>query len=151
KAASLLAYLAYYRHQAHPREVLMEMLWPDCDPDTGRNRLSTALWSLRRQLEPPGTFAGNILQADRFAVSLNPAAITTDVAAFKVALRNAARATDRIDQVRFVRAALDLYRGEMLPGFYEDWLLTERERLVELHGRATRWLRNHQEQNDDLG
>lgn len=26
KSASLLAYLAYYRHQTHPREILMEML-----------------------------------------------------------------------------------------------------------------------------
>jgi DNA-binding SARP family transcriptional activator len=26
QAASLLAYLAFYRHQAHPREILCEML-----------------------------------------------------------------------------------------------------------------------------
>src|SRR6476646_8895959 len=58
KNAMLLAYLAYYRHQQHPREVLLELLWPDCDPEAGKKRLRTALWSLRRQLEPPGTSSG---------------------------------------------------------------------------------------------
>src|SRR5215468_8335971 len=73
KTASLLAYLAYHRHQQHPRELLIEMLWPECDPAAGRNRLSTALCSLRRQLEPPGTPSGSVLQTTHFAVGLNSA------------------------------------------------------------------------------
>jgi DNA-binding SARP family transcriptional activator len=47
-AASLLAYLAFYRHQSHPREVLIEMLWPGAPPKDARAHLSDALWSLRR-------------------------------------------------------------------------------------------------------
>jgi DNA-binding SARP family transcriptional activator len=31
KAAALLAYLAYYLHRQHPREVLIEILWPESD------------------------------------------------------------------------------------------------------------------------
>src|SRR5438876_10347187 len=54
KAASLLAYLAYHFPQAHPREVLIEMLWPEVEPATGRNRLRMALTFLRHPLEPPG-------------------------------------------------------------------------------------------------
>src|SRR5690348_1724002 len=72
KCAVLLAYLAYYRQQAHPREVLIEMLWPECEPGVGRQRLWLALSSLRRQLEPPGVPSGTVLQADRFNVRLNP-------------------------------------------------------------------------------
>ena len=53
KNASLLAYLAFHLHLSHPREALIELLWPECDPAVGRDRLSTALTSLRRQLEPP--------------------------------------------------------------------------------------------------
>jgi predicted ATPase len=32
------------------------------------------------------------------------------------------------------------YRGELLPGFYEDWILTEREHLAELYRQALRRL-----------
>ncbi|MCA1596217.1 MAG: tetratricopeptide repeat protein [Chloroflexi bacterium] len=31
---------------------------------------------------------------------------------------------------------MDLYRGELLPGFYDDWVLLERERLAALHRRV---------------
>src|SRR5579871_2458711 len=76
KAASLLAYLAYYSHQRHPREVLLEMLWPDLAPTAGRDNLSTTLSSLRHQLEPPGVPAGTVLVADRSAVGVDPAALS---------------------------------------------------------------------------
>src|SRR5690349_3422098 len=34
KVASLFAYLAYYLRQAHSREILVEMLWPESDVPT---------------------------------------------------------------------------------------------------------------------
>jgi len=57
KIGLLLAYLAYYPHRSHPREALIELLWPECEPQAGRNNLSVSLSWLRRQLEPrgPGT------------------------------------------------------------------------------------------------
>lgn len=41
KAAHLLAYLACHPAQETPREVLIERLWPDSDPEAGRVRLRT--------------------------------------------------------------------------------------------------------------
>ena len=64
KAASLLAYLAYDLSRVRPREVLCELLWPGADPATSKQRLSLALTSLRRQLEPPGISRGAVLVAD---------------------------------------------------------------------------------------
>src|SRR3979409_973163 len=72
--AGLLAYLAYYSQRSHPREELVELLWPESDPAKGRHRLCQALYSLRRQLEPPGTAHGALLQATRHSLGLNPAA-----------------------------------------------------------------------------
>ena len=43
KSAALLAYLAFYGQRAHGRETLIEMLWPQLDPDKGRPNLSVAL------------------------------------------------------------------------------------------------------------
>lgn len=143
KTASLLAYLAYHRHQQHPREVLMEALWPECDPKVGRNRLSVALSALRRQLEPPGIPQGSLIQADRFAVSLNPAAVTTDVAEFCAALHKAARATNLAERNQLLQHALSHCHSELLPGFYEDWVLTEQRRLEEMKEQAARFLAAH--------
>ena len=80
KVASLFAYLAYHLRQAHSREILIELLWPESDVPTLRNSLSVALSSLRNQFEPPGTPQGTVLRADRFSVGLNPTTVTTDVA-----------------------------------------------------------------------
>src|SRR5690242_2886489 len=86
KAASLLAYLAYHLHRSHPREQLIELLWPGSALQAGRSNLRSELASLRRQLEPPGVPPGAILLADRATLQVNPAVCTTDVARFEAVL-----------------------------------------------------------------
>src|SRR6185369_9198231 len=66
KTAALLAYLSYHRHRSHPRETLVNLCWPEADPDSARHSLSLALSSLRSQLEPPGVPAGAVIVADRW-------------------------------------------------------------------------------------
>jgi DNA-binding SARP family transcriptional activator len=87
---ALLGFLAYRLGTRQPRDLLVELLWPECDCDTGRLRFRVALNSLRRQLEPPGVPAGSVLLADRTSVQLNPERVATDVAEFRTALRAAA-------------------------------------------------------------
>jgi hypothetical protein len=138
KAAALLAYLAYFPQQAHPREVLIELLWPGGEPQASRASLSQALSTLRRQLEPPGRVpAGSLIRATHAAVQLNPEALTTDVAGFEATLEQAARAGSTAERAQLLRQAVDRYTGELLPGFYEDWVLTSGSawRIV-LRGRS---------------
>ena len=119
KVASLLAYLALHVGRDCSRDVLCEALWPDGDPHETRNRLRVTLSSLRRQLEPPGVPAGAVLDTTvTNAVRLRAESVSVDVAAFETALRNRDTATARA-----------VYKGELLPTFYEEWILTERERL----------------------
>jgi DNA-binding SARP family transcriptional activator len=68
KAGALLAYLAYHLQRSHLRDQLIELLWPDSDPDTGRNNLSRELSWLRDQLEPAGAPGGAVIAADRAAI-----------------------------------------------------------------------------------
>ena len=140
KTAALLAYLAYHLHSVHPREVLADVLWTESPPETGRHRLRQAISSLRRQLEPPGVPQGTVIVSNRFSVRLNPHAITTDVAEFEAALQSARQSHNDSDKAKFLTAAADLYRGELLPGFYEDWVEGERARLSEAYFRAMRQL-----------
>ena len=132
KTGSLLAYLAYYPRRTHSREQLMERFWPDGAPDASRLSLRVALASLRRQLEPPGILAGSVLQTRGNAyVGLNPDSFATDVAAFNQGLHAAARAASPPEKIRRLDEAIALYPGELLPGFYDDWILLERETLAQ--------------------
>ena len=150
KIGGLLAFLACHPRQVHSREVLIEMFWPDGVPEAGRASLSTALSSLRHQLEPPGTPAGAVLRADRYSVSVNPAAVITDVAEFEQALREAAKAGSAIERAQLLSRAVNLYQGRLLPGFYEDWISSEQERLSTLYFGAVGGLIRHLVQNSDI-
>lgn len=119
KVAALLAYLALFPRNPHSREELIEMLWAEADPDVGLPRFRQALYALRRQMEPPGTPPGSVLLADRYTVQLNPAAFTCDALDF-----------ERLVRQKRIADARALYTGELLPGFYEDWILRERDRLA---------------------
>lgn len=143
KTAALLAFLAYHRRRSHPREALIELLWPGCEPDAGRNSLRQALSSLRRQLEPPGVPAGAVIIANRGSVELNPQTVTTDVAELETALEAAGRAGGGSAEARELERAVGLYRGDLLPGIYQDWVAAERERLRAAFLKALRGLVAH--------
>jgi DNA-binding SARP family transcriptional activator len=147
--AALLAYLAFYRHRSHPRAQLVELLWPECDVARGRLNLRVALSLLRDQLEPPGVPAGTVILADRSTVQLNPAAVDTDVAAFQSALLAASRAGTPLEQTRRLVEAVSLCRGELLPGCFGDWVLSERQRLAEVYLQALRQLSSLSEEAGD--
>jgi len=134
KMASLLAYLSCHKEQAHPREGVIERFWPDASPCAGRQSLSQALCALRHQLEGPGVERGAVIVADRLTVRLDPRAIQTDVGEFESALHEARNAADGTTARRLhLKSAHAFYQGEFLPGYYDDWVLTERARLSELH------------------
>jgi non-specific serine/threonine protein kinase len=103
KTAALLAFLALSRGPQR-REELCALLWPDAAPEAGRNSLSAALSSLRREL------GDDLVCADRNFVRLAAGAFTTDVAEFDAALRDG----------NFARA-VELFNGPLLPGFDEEY------------------------------
>jgi len=118
----LLATLAYHRERSYTREELADMLWPDLEPERARHNLRQALSSLRHHLEPPGIPAGAVLDTKGPRVSLNPDTVATDVDDFERALKTGRSSEDSAK-------AIELYRGDLLPGFYEDWVRQERLRL----------------------
>lgn len=124
-ARSLLAYLLTYRQRSHTRTLLVGLFWPDLPEATARRRLSHALWEIRRTLgslsaDQPCLLTGH--ESVRFNLAL-PHWI--DVAEFEQALAVPAESL-RPDAGQ---SAVTLYRGDFLAGFYEDWVLLERERL----------------------
>jgi predicted ATPase/DNA-binding SARP family transcriptional activator/Tfp pilus assembly protein PilF len=150
RVEALFAYLAFYGHRSHPREELIELLWPEADPELGRNNLRVNLHLLRLQLEEPGSPAEGLLLAQRDTIQLRPNAFTTDVAEFEAALQAAARVADAAERARLLATAVALYQGELLPGFFESWVLTERLRLAEAYQQALQQLVGALERAGDL-
>jgi len=140
KTGALLAYLAFYMQRTHTREALIAMLWPEVDLIQGRPSLSVALSSLRHQLEPPGTAARSVLLTTNADVRLNPAACATDVQEFEALLQSAKKAGPGTAEIDLLTRAIESYRGELMFGYYEDWCLTERERLEGLYVQGLRAL-----------
>ena len=124
---NLLAYLLLNRDKRHRREQLAGILWPDYTEASARKNLRNTLYRLRQVI------GEGYLAADRSNVSFNTdAAFWLDVAQLED--------TTAAGEIEEGIQAVSLYRGELLPGYYEDWVLWERERLQALFERQIRGL-----------
>ncbi|MFP5327061.1 MAG: alpha/beta fold hydrolase [Acidimicrobiia bacterium] len=114
RARQLCKRLAVAAGQPVPRDLLIEMLWPDED-DLHRlgARLSVLLSNIRRVL-------GGGLVADRAAVALDIATVDLDLFKVHDAL---AKGDDE--------TAVGAFEGSILPeDAYEDWAIEAREQMV---------------------
>ena len=118
---ALLTYLSVARPRGfHRRDSLVAMFWPEVGHEQARNALRQVVHRLRRVL-------GDDVVANRGAeeLGLDAARLRCDVVEFE----------DTLDANR-ISDALELYRGDLLPGFFlsdapefERWLDAERSRL----------------------
>ncbi len=120
RALALLGYVAT-AGGAVPREVLAAALWPDADEEEARNNLRRHLHRLAKGLPPREE---PWIAADGEALIWNGDACI-DVVSFE----NALAAGDR-------RAAAACYGGDFLEGYYDDWIILQRERLSNAYVNA---------------
>ena len=124
KGRAILAMLAWAPGGARTRETLIGLLWPELDQAQARNSFRVTLSSLRTSLAA-ARIEGLRVEGD--TVALDPANVTSDVAAFRrlVALGTPEELSE----------AVGLYRGDLLDGLdvgaaaFDEWLSTEREQL----------------------
>src|SRR5688500_15409226 len=124
-AQSLFAYLILSAGIAHRREKLAGMLWPDSLEETARDNLRHALWRIRKVL--PASQQPNVeyLLTDDLSIAFNASAAYWLDAAELEKLSDHTSADELI-------AVLSAYQGELLPGFYDEWVLLEREHLYSI-------------------
>jgi DNA-binding SARP family transcriptional activator len=86
----LLAYLALHHSQLHHREAVAEVFWPDVDPDLARRCLNTALWRLRRLIEPHAVRRGtHLVSTAQGEIGLkNSGVLWVDIAEFESIIQN---------------------------------------------------------------
>src|SRR5512138_811537 len=121
---SLLAYLSMTAGTPHRREKLAGTLWPESSDENARKNLRQELWRIRKAIPNPSlTAESDYLLSDEYTLSFNlNANYWLDVAIL-----------ERADpDPQSMTSSLSIYQGELLPGFYEDWVVFERERIQSL-------------------
>src|SRR5438105_8712057 len=130
---SLFAYLVLHRDVPQQRQHLAFLFWPDTTESQARNNLRQLLHQLRQALPAVEQF----LSADAHLLHWHPVTpCHLDVAEFEQTLTLADETARRNDQHALQDAleqADSLYRGELLPGCYDEWILPERDRLRQGH------------------
>ncbi|MDQ2885981.1 MAG: AAA family ATPase [Chloroflexota bacterium] len=148
---SFLTYLVLHRDVPQQRQHLAFLFWPDTTEAQARNNLRQLLHQLRQAFPAIEHF----LAADTHTLHWHPVApFHLDVAEFERTL-NLAAAAIRQNEQHELQTALEqadtLYRGELLPGCYDEWILPERERLRQCHRQALeRLLRLFEEQGNTV-
>ena len=137
---SLFAFLVLNRDRQLGRDLLAGMFWPDMADNQARRRLSQALWQIQTLFSGAGV-SESFLLATPNSVRFNPGAdYWLDVEAFQAAvepLKEAPRSDSLSDSVATALAdAVELYRGDLLAGMYDEWVRVDQERLRLLFYRA---------------
>ena len=129
KAKTLVKLLALAPGHWLTRDVVIEILWADAEPQAASNNLHQILHSIRRVM------GAESIALDDDVVRLGPAGgVTVDVDLFERAVATARRSND----VAALNEALALWAGPLLPeDQYADWAMGHRERLAETHDAVT--------------
>jgi DNA-binding SARP family transcriptional activator len=132
RGRAVLKYLLAQHGRPVPRDVLMDVFWPDSGPELARNSLNVALHGLRQAFRAVHDLP--VLIFENGAYRLNPElSIWLDVEEFEHRFQLAQR-LERGGQISGASAeyevAVSLYRDDfLLDDPYEDWAVLTRERL----------------------
>jgi DNA-binding SARP family transcriptional activator len=116
---------------ARPRSYVAGVLWPDSTEQRATGNLRAAVWRIEHEL--PG-----LLLHDRTRLSLEDP-VRLDVDTFTrcaTAIFGWRSGNQPLDAAGCVRCLPVLLRGDLLPGWYDDWVIYERARLAQLRLHA---------------
>jgi DNA-binding SARP family transcriptional activator len=133
---SLLAYVLLHRQTPQSRQQLAFLLWPDSSEAQARTNLRNLIHRLQHTLP----HVAQLLDIKPSGLGWrDPARVVLDVADFDAAILAAEQARRRGDLPgveAHLSDAVALSRGELLPGFYDEWIVAERDRLAAVAQRA---------------
>lgn len=140
KAKSLLEYLVAEHSRPLPKELVMETLWPGCEPALANNNLKAAVRALRHTLafseSAENSFAWIVFRDGSYMV--NPAGdLWCDVDSFEhhwLAALTLEKQGKHLEALREHETAEAMYKGDYLEdNLYEDWTNLRREALKDTY------------------
>jgi len=153
---ALMGYLALFRDRLHARETLAGLFWGESCEKKARSCLNTTLCRLRKIIEPASVPKGTYLVTTPSGeIGFNRESdFWLDIDHFE-------KRTDRIlskpaelikpDAAQNLENALNLYRGDLMEGYYHDWVVVERERLKLLYQKGLNQLLKYHRRQGNYG
>jgi len=133
---TLLAYLALHRGVPQSRSRIAYTLWPDSTEAQAHTNLRNLLFKLRMTLPEVERF----LVVERQTLCWHSdAPCSLDVTEFERAVARAEYARDAQDAAAgrlALEQAVQCYQGDLLPGCYDEWICSKRERLQQTYQGA---------------
>ncbi|MEH7384718.1 BTAD domain-containing putative transcriptional regulator [Bacillus sp. JJ1521] len=140
KAKELLEFFVTVRNSMVAREEIYATLWPEHDEAAAARDFKVALNALNNALEPNRVARSTPFFIGRIGSSygLNQqAGYQLDIIEFEEWVHAGLHEKDTEQIIKCLRRALEFYEGDYLPNRrYEDWCLSERERLQVLFLRG---------------
>lgn len=136
KVQELLCYLLLNRCRPHARETLAGVLWGENSTVQSKKYLRQALWHLQSALEACATEERLLLLEPNWIQINGECALWLDVDEFERAfahVQGMGGAQFDEGQAQLVRHTVELYRGDLLEGWYQDWCCYERERFQNMY------------------
>ena len=136
KPLELFCYLLLHRDRFHSREALASLLWGNFTTAQSKKYLRQVLWQLQT-IFYNGAGPSDVLLVTRDSVRFNSeSGAWLDVAVFEKAyeeMQGVPSTNLNAAQAQILTEAADLYQGDLLEGWYQDWCLFERERLQNIY------------------
>jgi DNA-binding SARP family transcriptional activator len=154
KAQELFCYLLLCRNRPHSREVLASLLWAEHTTSQSKSYLRKALWQLHSTLDPPAKRCGvRLLAIEHEWIQLDVhTGLWLDVAVLEEALAGVQGVPGKllgVEEAKELKDAVELYEGDLLEGWYQEWCIYERERLQQTLLSALDKLMGYCEANHD--
>jgi DNA-binding SARP family transcriptional activator len=146
---ALLAYLMLHRDAPQSRAYLAYQFWPETSEAQARTNLRNLLHSLRHILPAADCYITATTQILQWQ---SHSSFTLDVADFEESLNQALDIQKRSNlevSREALEKAVNLYKGELLPSCYDDWIIPLREGLQQAYLKAVDQLMNLQELQHD--
>ena len=133
KSKSIFKFLIAHREQPVPKEILMDRFWPDSSPDSARNNLNVAMYTMRQNLRKVLPDIQLILFQNSCYLINPDIEVWFDVDVFRQRLRQGRLLLDAHDATAAMNqfhVAEELYQGEFLAeDRYEEWIFPLRTQL----------------------
>lgn len=130
KAMELFAYFIKNANQTISKEKILEDLWPDMNPEQTTKWLHTYVYQIRSAMKKFG-MKDNLVYKNK-AYSLKATGINSDADRFETFIHHSM--TEENDHsIECLAKAILLYRGEYLEGWYNKWIMEEKNRLEHIY------------------
>jgi len=133
----LLCYLLLNSKYPHLRDQLASVFWGEYSTQASRKYLRNGLWKLRQMFEVAQTSLDDYLfVSDESVTFIRSSPYWLDVEAFEMTMEACQDMPGYAltpEQACEMRAAVELYSGDLLEGADYDWCIYERERLSLLY------------------